>query len=1061
MALTIQDNGAKNADQTDDKLTFQANGADRIDLPSADFIADAQMTREGDDLVLETPGGEVAVIEGYFAADPAPVLHSPDGAVLTPNLVQAFAHSPMEFAANETASDQSPVGAVEEVKGNATVTRADGTVETITNGTPIYQGDVVETDAAGAVNIVFIDETSMAISSNARLAIDQYTYDPSTESGTTNFSVLRGLFVFTSGLIGRDDPDDVKIDTPVGSIGIRGTIIAGEIIPGGESNISVLEGAIVIKNGNGEITLSEQFETVRLSSFDQPMKDMGVLPASDINSRFSSISDVNASLFTMINDAVKEQSVTPAAPEAPKMDAAPEPTSSNEQTAPQPVTAPAPDALAPIDSSVASLNTSTSSGLPSSGTIAGEPATGLAGSTVISPSAATSFDTGTTTPVTTSPTIAAAGTTTTTAAPTVADTVQPPPSVTGSGTSTGTGTTSGGGTVTPSTPAWAAINLAVADSSSHHLIGDNGINNMFGYSISALGDINNDGFDDFVVGKDSGDPGQNHSYVFNGALGGIVDPDAAGNTVANGTDPSNFSNSIVAGVGDFNGNGTRDFVVGQSFNGTGSQGQVRLELWNGTFINGPLLNGSVGGNEYGASVSGMGDFNNDGYADIVVGSPGSSGGLGEAFLVKGAISAPTPSLLGIGVSNDAYGADVAGIGDFNGDGYSDLIVGAPGGNYAQIHFGFITGGTATSLVLTGADAAFGEEVQGLGDINGDGYSDILVGGSNSGSIFFGGAAPNVARDISFNIPGGYTINGGGAAGDFNGDGYKDFTLSLESSGGTETYIVFGKSAFGGNIDYNYLQNYNNAIRISYPSTVNATGDLEIASLGDVDGDGYDDIGIGVSDSDINTAGNGGMFVVYGRDTGNDTADTIATNTVRTLVGTDAADILGDGGFGNVSMRGGAGNDTFTIGRTDFLGIDGGGGTLDTIHAVGNLNFGNVNFEKISGIEKIEFGTDNQTVTLTMENLFNLLKSSDTGQLTIDRAAGISGAQLILDDGIDFDGNTVFDDVLGNNNTVAEIDAYLDTRGGGVSTPGTSGNYNTFTIGGYTLLIDNAITVDAQ
>ena len=72
---------------------------------------------------------------------------------------------------------------------------------------------------------------------------------------------------------------------------------------------------------------------------------------------------------------------------------------------------------------------------------------------------------------------------------------------------------------------------------------------MFGYSISALGDVNNDGFDDFVVGKDSADPGQNHSYVFNGGLGGITDPDAAGNTVPNGTDPSNFSNSIVAGIG--------------------------------------------------------------------------------------------------------------------------------------------------------------------------------------------------------------------------------------------------------------------------------------------------------------------------------------------------------------------------------------------------------------------------------------------------------------------------------------------------------------------------------
>ena len=134
MARIIQENGTKAAEQTHDTLTFQANGADRIDLPSPDLIADAKITREGDNLILETPNGETAVIEGYFSADPAPILYSPDGSALTPNLVQSFAHSPMQFAANETTSDQSPVGAVEEVKGHATVTRADGTVELVVRG---------------------------------------------------------------------------------------------------------------------------------------------------------------------------------------------------------------------------------------------------------------------------------------------------------------------------------------------------------------------------------------------------------------------------------------------------------------------------------------------------------------------------------------------------------------------------------------------------------------------------------------------------------------------------------------------------------------------------------------------------------------------------------------------------------------------------------------------------------------------------------------------------------------------------------------------------------------
>src|SRR5690606_18610361 len=97
-------------------------------------------------------------------------------------------------------------------------------------------------------------------------------------------------------------------------IGIRGTIIAGEINPGGESKVSVLEGAIVIKNGMGEVTLSEQFETVSVSSFDQPIQNIGVQPASDISTRFSTIGNVNPSLFSVIGDAANEQSAPAPAP---------------------------------------------------------------------------------------------------------------------------------------------------------------------------------------------------------------------------------------------------------------------------------------------------------------------------------------------------------------------------------------------------------------------------------------------------------------------------------------------------------------------------------------------------------------------------------------------------------------------------------------------------------------------------------------------------------------------------------------------------------------------------
>ncbi|MCF8496176.1 MAG: FecR family protein, partial [Alphaproteobacteria bacterium] len=272
-------------------------------LPDASFVRDAVMSREGIDLILDGPNGTV-VIEGYFAADPAPNLVAPDGVTLTPHLVDSFIKSGAEYAANTTATDESPVGTVQEVSGEATVTHADGSVETIQIGTLIFQGDIIETDADGAVNIVFVDETSFAVSEDARLAIDEYVFDPATQSGESNFSVLKGVFVFTSGLIGRDDPDDVQIDTPVGSIGIRGTIIAGDVNAG---EITVVEGAIVLRDFHGhEMTLATQFETARFESGGS-IQNLGQMSAAEVSGRFAGVAHVSPGLFSSINDAAAEQ----------------------------------------------------------------------------------------------------------------------------------------------------------------------------------------------------------------------------------------------------------------------------------------------------------------------------------------------------------------------------------------------------------------------------------------------------------------------------------------------------------------------------------------------------------------------------------------------------------------------------------------------------------------------------------------------------------------------------------------------------------------------------------
>lgn len=209
-------------------------------------------------------------------------------------------------------TDNNAIGQITEVNGEAIVIRTDGTEEVITLGTEIYLGDVVETTGDGAVNINFTDESSFAISDNARVAIDEYVFDPASESGGQDFTVSRGVFMYTSGLIGRENPDSVEIDTPVGSIGIRGTIIGGQIFDEGqgESQITVVEGAIVVRNDVAERLLTNQFDTVKLSSMSTAPSIVEQLDVSTVAKAYGAVKGVSSSLFSSFNDQIQNQGVS-------------------------------------------------------------------------------------------------------------------------------------------------------------------------------------------------------------------------------------------------------------------------------------------------------------------------------------------------------------------------------------------------------------------------------------------------------------------------------------------------------------------------------------------------------------------------------------------------------------------------------------------------------------------------------------------------------------------------------------------------------------------------------
>lgn len=319
------------ADQTAQNIVISPAGMTEIPVPGQGFVTNAVMTQDGGDLVLESADGVTIIIEGYFSSETPPDLISPDGKVLTPALVKSFIQASTDFAEDKTAmNDTTPVGQVGEVSGHATVTHANGTTETITKGTPIFEGDVVETDAKGAVNIKFADESSFAVSNNAKMAIDEFVFDTASNSGENKFSMLRGLFVYTSGLVGREDPDDVQINTPVGSIGIRGTIITGVLPPDGSTEpaqISVVEGAIVIRTIHGEdITLSKQFETVQIDTANGTSTNVGVLPQGEMAETFNVLRTVSPTLFSAMEEAQQESQPAdvPAPQDAAPVEAVPE-----------------------------------------------------------------------------------------------------------------------------------------------------------------------------------------------------------------------------------------------------------------------------------------------------------------------------------------------------------------------------------------------------------------------------------------------------------------------------------------------------------------------------------------------------------------------------------------------------------------------------------------------------------------------------------------------------------------------------------------------------------------
>jgi hypothetical protein len=421
---------------------------------------------------------------------------------------------------------------------------------------------------------------------------------------------------------------------------------------------------------------------------------------------------------------------------------------------------------------------------------------------------------------------------------------------------------------------------------------------QFGVSVSTAGDVNGDGYRDIIVGAQGNDAGgtdAGRAYIF---FGGISIDNTADVTMT-GEAAGRFFGSTVSTAGDVNGDGYSDVIVGAFLNDAGGTDAGRAYIYfGGTSMDNTAdvtMTGEAAGDRFGISVSAAGDVNGDGYSDVIVGATLSDAGgtdAGRSYIYIGGTSMDnTADVIMTGeAANDNFGISVSTAGDVNGDGYSDVIVGAnfsdAGGSNAgrsYIYFGDASMDNTADVTMTGVAAGdfFGYSVSTAGNVNGDGYSDVIVGarindagGTDAGRayIYFGGALMDNTADVIMTGEAAGDLFGSSVstAGDVNGDGYSDVIVGANANdaGGSNAgrvYVYFGGTS---------MDNIADVIM-----TGEAASDFfgtSVSTAGDVNGDGYSDVIVGAFGNDAGGSAAGRAYIYLNSLTGGDIPDEFFT-----------------------------------------------------------------------------------------------------------------------------------------------------------------------------------------
>ncbi|MFO0631248.1 MAG: Ig-like domain-containing protein [Nannocystaceae bacterium] len=601
-----------------------------------------------------------------------------------------------------------------------------------------------------------------------------------------------------------------------------------------------------------------------------------------------------------------------------------------------------------------------------------------------------------------------------------------------------------------------------------------------GWSVAGGGDVDGDGLADVIVGAPDADAGagaEGRAFVVFGHAGGesVALADVAGGVggfVLDGEAPQDLCGLSVANAGDVNGDGLADVIVGAPEHDAIADAEGRAYVVFGKATTDPValatleqdgagftISGFAATDWVGFAVGGGVDVDGDGLDDVIVGAPqanvGAVSNAGRVWVVRGKPDTDPVDLadvaLGTGgfvidgiATEDRAGEAVAGVGDVDGDGLEDIMVGVPlangvGGNAGRAYVVFGKTDTAPvdlgdvlagngGFAMSGGTAldTAGDSVGPAGDLDGDGLADVIVGApgaelddttslqGRSYVVYGHGGSPALSlADVAMGI-GGFALDGElqgdlsgwsvGGGGDLDADGRSEALVGAQNADfvGTysgRSYAIWGRNDAPTAIPLSQIAAGMGGFALDGEDGGDVSG-WSVAHAGDVSGDGFADVVIGAYGAP-GGAGLGRAYVAFGDDfmgqiplrggTGDDVLE--GSDQAERLVGGAGDDTLHARGGLDV-LHGGSGDDLLVLSDELFFRIDGGTGTDAIVLDGSDLALDLPAYPELAlvGIEAVDLtGTGDNALFLELRDLRALSRTSN-----LLLVLGDAGDQVVAD-----------------------------------------------------------------